>query len=129
MFSPVSLIRTISGSLQSFTSRARRSAVAVSPVFETLEQRALFAVTPDPGNTFATAFNVGDLNGQQTFNNAVNVSNLTDFYKFTMPRAGMFFGRLRTTVFNAQIDLFREQFDANGKPQQTRLDFRTAGQD
>jgi hypothetical protein len=100
----------------------------MTSMIERLEQRSMFSVVPDPGSTFATAFNIGDLNGQQTFNNTLDGTNLTDVYKFTMPRAGTFFGRLRATTAPASIDLWRETIDSTGQPQETRLDFRIANQ-
>lgn len=97
------------------------------PSLEPLERRALFSV--DPGNDFVHALNVGDLNGQQTFNDSVATGDFTDFYQFTMPRAGMFFGRLRVNNFAAQIDLFQQTIDSHGNPQETRLDFKSATRD
>jgi hypothetical protein len=89
---------------------------------ETLETRALFSATFDPGDTFATALNLGDLVGQRTFTGAVNLGNLTDFYKFTVPQGGKLSARFRTNVAGTQIDLFREQIDAKGNPQEISVD-------
>ena len=88
---------------------------------ESLEQRALFSATFDPGDTFATALNLGNLNGQQTFNGTLNISNLQDFYKFTMPRGGMFLNRFRTNTPGQEIELFHEQLDAKGNPQEIQV--------
>ena len=71
-------------------------------------------VTPDPGSTFATAFDVGPLNGQQTFTDVVGPSDLVDTYKFTMAHDGQFFGRLRATSAAADITLVREHLDPRG---------------
>ncbi|HEX3356694.1 MAG TPA: hypothetical protein VHS31_06890, partial [Tepidisphaeraceae bacterium] len=110
-------------------SRYTSSAIATSVSLEALEQRTLFSATFDPGDTFATALNIGDLNGQQSFNGALKISNLEDFYKFTMPRGGMFTTRFRTNVIGQQIELFREQLDANGKPQEIQVDSQPTTQD
>jgi len=87
----------------------------------------MFAV--DPGNSFATALFVGDLNGQKTFNGTLNVNNLADFYKFTMPRDGMFLNRFRTNAIGQEIDLFQEKLDSHGAVQEVRLDTRSPVQD
>ncbi len=100
---------------------AARVASATSMIVEALEQRALFSSTFDPGDTFATALNLGDLNGQQTFNGTLNLNNLQDFYKFTMPRGGMFLNRFRTNTPGQEIELFREQLDAKGNPQEIQV--------
>src|SRR5580765_5786247 len=84
------------------------------PVLETLEQRAMFTVTPDPGATLATAFNVGSLNGQVTLGDAVGSTDASDVYKFSMVRDGQFFGRLRVDSGSADITLIRQTFDSNG---------------
>src|SRR4051812_5355433 len=100
--------------------RALERATAVT--LETLEKRALFSATFDPGDTFATALNLGDLIGQRTFTGAVNAGNLTDFYKFTIPQGGKLSAQFRTNVAGTQIDLFREQVDAKGNTQEISVD-------
>jgi len=110
-------------SLKGPVSRAARSIV------ESLEGRSLFSVTPDPGATFATAFNVGDLNGEVQLNDAVGPNDSTDIYKFSMPRAGMFFGRIRASTAHAEIDLIQEQIDPDGSVHDVFVDSREANQD
>src|SRR3954466_9553986 len=106
-----------------FLSRYTRVTEPKAPMtVETLENRALFSATFDPGDTFATALNLGDLNNQRTFTGAVNLGNLTDFYKFTIPRGGTLATQFRTNVRGTQIDLFREQIDAAGDPQEIPVD-------
>ena len=102
---------------------------AASAAVENLEGRTLFSATFDPGDTFATALNLGNLNGQQTFNGALNVNNLTDFYRFSMPQGGMFSNRFQTKAAETQIDLFREQLDSHGNLQEIPLDTGVATQD
>ena len=86
----------------------------------------LFAV--DPGSTFATALNIGDLNGQVTSGDTVGPSDQQDIYKFTMPRDGEFFGRLRADNSPAQINLVQEQTDSQGVVHEVFVDSRTANQ-
>src|SRR6476660_855214 len=97
--------------------RRRVSAVkrAASVTVESLEGRTLFTVTPDPGSTFATAFNVGDLNGERDFKDAVAGGDLTDAYKFALPRGGIFSGALQPTSALAELDLYQETIDGNGQ--------------
>jgi hypothetical protein len=83
-------------------------------------------VTPDPGATFDTAFNVGDLNGAVTLNDTVTVPDATDVYKFTMARPGQFFGRLRVQSGEADISVFGEERDAQGNLVRPRLIALTA---
>jgi hypothetical protein len=113
------------------SSRAATAACSscVSSVVETLERRVFFTVTPDPGSDFAHAFNVGDLNGQVTLGDAVGAADNADVYKFTMPRDGVFFGRLRANNAPAEIDLIQEQVDSNGQVHDVLVDFRIANQD
>lgn len=97
---------------------------------ESLEDRRLFAVTPDPGSTFATAHPVGELFGANTFNDAVGPTDSIDIYKFNLSEAGRFFGRLRAFNADAEIDLLRENTDANGNVTSITLeDFRIADSD
>jgi hypothetical protein len=99
-------------------------------MIEILEPRRMFTVTPDPGQDFATAFNVGDLRGAVTLGDAVGATDTTDYYKFTMPQDGMFFGRLRAFNAPAEIDLVQEQIDPiTGEVHEVLLDFRNANQD
>jgi hypothetical protein len=109
--------------------RTPRVSRAVHSVVEQLEVRQLATVTPDPGATFATAFNVGDLNGAQTFSDAVGPADGSDFYKFSMPRDGMFFGRLRANNAPAEIDLIQEVTDPDGTVHEFLVDSRQANQD
>src|SRR5581483_4730174 len=94
-----------------------------------LERRVFFTVTPDPGSDFAHAFNVGDLNGQVTLGDTVGATDNADVYEFTMPRDGIFFGRLRADNAPAEIDLIQEQVDTNGQIHDVLIDFRIANQD
>jgi hypothetical protein len=107
----------------------RSSRAAVSSVVEALERRTFFTVTPDPGSDFAHAFNVGDLNGSVTLGDAVGASDQADVYEFTMPRDGVFFGRLRANDAPAEIDLIQEQVDTNGQVHDVLIDSRVANQD
>src|SRR3954466_7278473 len=105
-----------------FLSRYTRAVEPKTSVtVETLENRALFSATFDPGDTFATALNLGDLVNQRTFTGALNLGNLTDFYKFMIPRGGSLATQFRTNVQGTQIDLFREQIDATGTPQEISI--------
>ena len=98
--------------VQSNLSRTVKRATPVT--VDTLERRTMFAVTPEPGSTLATAFNVGDLNGQLTLNDTVGNADSADAYRFTMPRDGTFFGRLRVDANAADISLVAQKFDGNG---------------
>lgn len=95
--------------------RSARSA-ARPPVLaaEALERRAMFAVTPDPGNSFADAYFIGDLNGKAQFEDAVGSADGRDVYKFNMPRPGTFHGRLRAYQAQALVTLFRETAGPGG---------------
>ncbi len=85
----------------------------------------LTTVTPDPGGTFNTAFNVGVLTGEQTFQDSVKPGDFADIYKFTMPLAGHFNGRLRVYNNDAEIDLERLFTDSSGT-HITLIDTRSA---
>ena len=98
-------------------------------ILETLERRTMYTVTPDPGSTLATAFNVGDLNGQVTLGDAVGSSDASDVYEFSMPRAGQFVGRLRVDSGSADITLIRQTFDSNGHEIDPVIISRTATRD
>src|SRR3954453_23876531 len=95
-------------------------------MLESLERRQMLTVTPDPGGTFATAYNVGDLYAANTFTDAVGPSDNIDTYKFKMVQTGHFYGRLRAYSSNAEIDLLEQHYDAQGNPVITLVDFRTA---
>src|SRR4051794_25518765 len=60
----------IAGSTTS-SSRSAKTAAATHAVLESLEKRAMFTVSPDPGADFAHAFNVGELNGSVTLDDTV----------------------------------------------------------
>jgi len=116
--------------MHSVPCHTRRSSAYRPPAaatIESLEVRRLFAVTPDPGATFATAHDVGELAGARTFNDAVGPADNIDVYKFTWFRPGHFYGRLRAYDATAEIDLLRQEVDAAGNPTAvTLVDFRTA---
>jgi Ca2+-binding EF-hand superfamily protein len=42
------------------------------------------SITPDPGNTFGTAYNIGNLTGTQTFKEFVGKTDPVDYYKFSL---------------------------------------------
>jgi hypothetical protein len=96
---------------------------------ELLERRTFLTVTPDPGSTPATAYNVGDLYGAQTYGDNVGPGDNIDVYKFKMTQAGHFYGRLRAYNASAEIDLLRQTYDAQGNSIITLVDFRTATPD
>src|SRR4051794_2212750 len=91
--------------------RPRHGAVATA-CLQTLEKRTMLAA--DPGNTFDTAFNLGDLVGAQTFSDTVSSTDSTDIYRFTMPMAGHFFGRLRAYNATTEIGLLQQFTDSSG---------------
>jgi hypothetical protein len=99
----------------------------MNPIIQALESRKLLAA--DPGNDLAHALNVGDLNGEITVNDSVGPSDTADVYEFTMPRDGMFFGRIRAISAPAEVDLIQEQFDENGQVHDVLLDSRIGTQD
>jgi hypothetical protein len=112
-----------------FFSSLFQSDAPAAALFEALEQRALFSVMPEPGPDFSSAFNVGDLNGSVTLNDSVSQTDAIDFYKFSMPRAGQFFGRIRIQSGQADVSLFQETFDARGNPIRSRLSTQLATRD
>jgi hypothetical protein len=89
---------------------------------EALECRAHFSVTPDPGSDFATAFAVGDLNGEREFRNALSLNNLVDAYKFSLPQTGVFSAAFQPSAATAEMDLFQETIDKSGKTVETKID-------
>ena len=132
MYRPDSLTRSASPSRPATPARAargRRLSAAASSVVEPLEGRSMFSVTPDPGASFTTAFNVGSLNGATTFDDAVGPADTTDIYRFEMPRAGQFFGRIRAFSAKAEVALVQEQIDPDGTVHDVFVDAVTATQD
>jgi uncharacterized protein (DUF2141 family) len=88
--------------------KRRKTHASLVKSFETLETRCLMTVTPDPGASFATAYNVGTLSGAHSFSDRVGPSDISDIYKFTMARGGKFYGRLRVYNAPASISLFQQ---------------------
>jgi len=86
----------------------RKTKASLSRAIEALEQRRMMTVTPDPGITFATAYNVGDLQGAHTFSDNVGPTDGGDVYKFNMTQGGRFSGRLRVYNAPATINLFQQ---------------------
>lgn len=97
---------------------------------ERLEGRQFFSTTNfDPGDTFQTAYDVGYLQGSLQHGETVNpTSDATDVYKFSMPRAGRFLGRVRAYNAPADVTLLKEVVNPNGTTQIILLDSRTANQ-
>jgi len=79
----------------------------------------------DPGNTFETAQNIGDLVGAQSFSDTVGPADSADVFRFTMPMAGHFYGRLRAYAQNVEVDLLQQVTDSSGT-HVFLVDFRTA---
>ncbi len=63
------------------------------------------------GNTFATATNVGKLNGRVTYSNFVGNPDKNDFYKFTFNVAGQL--RAFLTANTADLDIYLYQVQKN----------------
>src|SRR3954454_21172073 len=91
--------------------RVARGGGVGAVAIESLERRAMFSVSPDPGATYATAYNVGGLNGNVTLTDEVSNADVRDVYQFSMPRDGQFFGRLRVEANAADITLVKQAFD------------------
>jgi hypothetical protein len=103
--------------------KIRRAAASVPCGIEQLEGRLLY--TTDPGSTFATALNIGDPGGGQSYGGHVGAANQIDFYAFTMSAPGTFHGRLRAYDANTEVTLYKETDTASG-PTYSLVDFRIA---
>ncbi len=96
-------------------------------VVESLERRSMLSV--NPGHTFETALNVGELSGTQSFADAIQFnSESADIYKFSLTHNAQFFGRLRTDTGLALIELFQEQTDSHGNVNENLLEITEANQ-
>ncbi|UXE58898.1 MAG: hypothetical protein KA717_23210 [Woronichinia naegeliana WA131] len=42
------------------------------------------ALSPDPGSTFNTAYNIGNLAGTRTFTESISTTDISDYYKFSL---------------------------------------------
>jgi hypothetical protein len=62
----------LTGSLERGSKLFRSSSIAVP------------TVSPDPGNTLETAYNIGTLSDTRTFTDAVSSSDTSDFYRFSL---------------------------------------------
>ena len=105
--------------------RVRRAAASVGCGVERLEGRILRTVTPDPGSTFATAYNIGDPAGGQTYGDHVGAADPIDFYAFTMSAPGNFHGRLRAYDANTEVALYKQN-GTGASATYTLLDYRIA---
>src|SRR2546421_281678 len=101
---PKSLFEAVRKTIGRFGTRSQDS---FHRMMEPLEGRQMLTVTPDPGATFATAYNVGDLYGQQTFTDTVGPSDQSDYFKFNLVRGPHFYGRLRAYSAPADITLIQ----------------------
>ncbi|HEX8914201.1 MAG TPA: pre-peptidase C-terminal domain-containing protein [Humisphaera sp.] len=108
--------------------RVARASAGAAPVVESLEGRALMSVSPDPGSNAATAYNLGDLNGSRTVDDFVGQPDGTDYYKFTMPRAGRFVSGVRSQVGELDLILGREDVGPDGSVAVSFVDSIVAGQ-
>jgi hypothetical protein len=67
-------------------------------------------VVPDPGNTLESAYNVGTLSDTQTFTDAVDSSDTSDYYRFSLDNSSNF--NLSLTGLSADADV--QLLDSNG---------------
>jgi hypothetical protein len=86
-------------------------------ILETLEQRAMFTVTPDPGSTLATALNLGNL-VDTTVHDFVGQTDPVDIYKFNLPAKNQFTATLsldnNDPSIKAHISVIHD-FNGNGQ--------------
>lgn len=91
----------------------RKSKNNVPPRMEALEGRIFQTVTPDPGSTFNTAYNIGPLQGGNSFGDHIGTADPVDTYAFDAIAPGTVYFRLRPYQNDAYVALTKDTF-ANG---------------
>jgi hypothetical protein len=72
-----------------------------------------FKPTPDPGLSPATAFSVGDLNGQRAYQDSIDVADRADFYKFKLNQVSEFAASAGGLTDRIDLSLYYDR-NANG---------------
>ncbi|HEY9796123.1 MAG TPA: S8 family serine peptidase [Leptolyngbyaceae cyanobacterium] len=91
----------LTGSLERGSKLFRSSSIAVP------------TVSPDPGNTLETAYNIGTLSDTHTFTDAVSSSNTNDFYRFSLDSTSNFNLSLTGLSSDADVRLIQD-VNSNG---------------
>jgi hypothetical protein len=74
---------------------------------------AVPTVSPDPGNTLDTAYNIGTLSDTRTFTDAVSSSDTNDFYRFSLDSTSNFSLSLTGLSSDADVRLIQD-VNSNG---------------
>jgi hypothetical protein len=74
---------------------------------------AVPTVSPDPGNTLETAYNIGTLSDTHTFTDAVSSSDTRDFYRFNLDNTSNFNLSLTGLSSDADVRLIQD-VNSNG---------------
>jgi hypothetical protein len=74
---------------------------------------AVPTVSPDPGNTLETAYNIGTLSDTRTFTDAVSSSDTNDFYRFSLDSTSNFNLSLTGLSSDADVRLIQD-VNSNG---------------
>ena len=91
----------LTGSLERGSKLFRSSSIAVP------------TVSPDPGNTLETAYNIGTLSDTRTFTDAVSSSDTSDFYRFNLDNTSNFNLSLTGLSSDADVRLIQD-VNSNG---------------
>ena len=67
---------------------------------------ALPPVTSDPGNTFSQAYNIGTLNGSNTYSDFVGSTDTNDYYRFDLSASGSLSLALNGLSADADVQVF-----------------------
>jgi Subtilase family/Bacterial pre-peptidase C-terminal domain len=63
----------------------------------------------DAGNTLATARNIGLLNGDRSFQDNLNITDLNDYYQFSLNRYSAFYFTVNGLAANADVQLLNSK--------------------
>jgi trimeric autotransporter adhesin len=63
----------------------------------------------DAGNTLATARNIGLLSGDRSFQDNLNITDLNDYYRFTLNRYSAFYYTVNGLAANADVQLLNSK--------------------
>jgi hypothetical protein len=89
------------------TATLKRASEGIVKV-EALENRRMLSVTPDPGATFATAYNLGAITGGNSFSDHVGPSDVADTYSFFLTNPGTLYFRLRSYNAPSDVRLYKD---------------------